>query len=118
MNSARTNALLFMFPICMASHWSPPEMRPTSTKPFTGRSVLLPVFWDVDVFRGLKSNTRVIDAPKLFGMHLALSGLLCLGFGGFHLGSYPGFFVSDAFGLYRCGHPQNPWLYESVFGTN
>ena len=49
--------------------------------------------------RGLRSNTRVIDAPKLFGIHLALSGLLCLGFGGFHLGSYPGFFVSDAFGL-------------------
>ena len=41
----------------------------------------------------------MIDAPKLFGIHLALSGLLCLGFGGFHLGSYPGFFVSDAFGL-------------------
>ena len=57
------------------------------------------VFWDLDVFRDLRSNTRVIDAPKLFGIHLALSGLLCLGFGGFHLGSYPGFFVSDAFGL-------------------
>ena len=34
---------------------------------------------DLDGFRDLRSNTRVIDAPKLFGIHLALNGLLYLG---------------------------------------
>ena len=40
------------------------------------------MFWDLDIFRDLRSNTRVIDAPKLFGIHLALSGLLWHGLGG------------------------------------
>ena len=32
-------------------------------------------------------------------IHLGLASLLCLGFGCFHLGTYPGIWVSDAYGL-------------------
>ena len=34
---------------------------------------------DLDVFRDLRSNTRVIDAPKLFGIHLFVWACNCTG---------------------------------------
>ena len=42
-----------------------------------------------------------IDLPKVFGIHLFLSGLLCFGFGAFHVTGIfgPGIWVSDAYGV-------------------
>ena len=57
------------------------------------------VFWDLDLFRDRRSNNRVIDSPKLFGIHLLLSGLLCLTFGSFHAATFPGIWVSDVFSI-------------------
>ena len=57
------------------------------------------VYWDLDCFRDRRTGQSAIDAPKLFGIHLALSGILCFGFGAWHLCSYPGIWVSDAYGI-------------------
>nr|VDD65797.1 unnamed protein product [Brassica oleracea] len=42
-----------------------------------------------------------LDLPKIFGIHLFLSGVACFGFGAFHVtGLYgPGIWVSDPYGL-------------------
>jgi hypothetical protein len=39
------------------------------------------VFWDLDCFRDRRTNAPAIDLPKLFGIHVALSAILCFGFG-------------------------------------
>jgi hypothetical protein len=39
--------------------------------------------WDLELFRDLVQNPA-LDLPKIFGIHLFLSGLLCFGFGAFH----------------------------------
>ncbi|NEQ80617.1 MAG: photosystem II chlorophyll-binding protein CP47 [Moorea sp. SIO2I5] len=59
------------------------------------------VYWDLDVFRDPRSGEPALDLPKIFGIHLFLSGLLCFGFGAFHLTGLwgPGIWVSDAYGL-------------------
>lgn len=57
------------------------------------------VYWDLDLFRDRRTGVPVLDSPKIFGIHLGLASLLCLGFGCFHLGTYPGIWVSDAYGL-------------------
>lgn len=59
------------------------------------------VYWDLDVFRDPRSGDPALDLPKIFGIHLFLSGLLCFGFGAFHLTGLwgPGMWVSDAYGL-------------------
>ncbi|NEO76827.1 photosystem II chlorophyll-binding protein CP47 [Moorena sp. SIO4G3] len=59
------------------------------------------VYWDLDVFRDPRSGEPALDLPKIFGIHLFLSGLLCFGFGAFHLTGLwgPGMWVSDAYGL-------------------
>ena len=41
-------------------------------------------YWDLDVFRDRRSNELCLDLPQIFGIHLLLSGLLCLSFGAFH----------------------------------
>ncbi len=41
-------------------------------------------FWDLDVFRDQRSGELALDLPAIFGIHLVLAGLLCLGFGVFH----------------------------------
>ena len=57
------------------------------------------VFWDLDCFRDRRTNAPAIDLPKLFGIHVALSAILCFGFGAFHCCSAPGFWISDAYGI-------------------
>lgn len=59
------------------------------------------VFWDLDLFFDERTGDPVLDLPKMFGIHLFLSGLLCFGFGAFHLTGVfgPGMWVSDPYGL-------------------
>ena len=48
--------------------------------------------------------------PKIFGIHLLLSGLLCFGFGAFHVTGLfgPGIWVSDAYGVTGKVQPVAP----------
>ncbi|WP_287129488.1 photosystem II chlorophyll-binding protein CP47 [Candidatus Cyanaurora vandensis] len=64
------------------------------------------VNWDLDLFRDPRTGDLVLDLPKIFGIHLLLSGLLCFGFGAFHLTGVfgPGMWVTDPLGL--TGHVQ------------
>lgn len=64
------------------------------------------VFWDLELFRDPRTGEPALDLPKMFGIHLFLSGLLCFGFGAFHLTGLwgPGMWVSDAYSV--TGHIQ------------
>ncbi len=64
------------------------------------------VYWDLELFRDPRTGEPALDLPKMFGIHLFLSGLLCFGFGAFHLTGLfgPGMWVSDGYGL--TGHVQ------------
>ncbi|MFM8295927.1 MAG: photosystem II chlorophyll-binding protein CP47, partial [Microcystaceae cyanobacterium] len=64
------------------------------------------VFWDLELFVDARTGEPALDLPKMFGIHLFLSGLLCFGFGAFHLTGVwgPGMWVSDPYGL--TGHVQ------------
>jgi photosystem II CP47 chlorophyll apoprotein len=64
------------------------------------------VYWDLDLFVDSRTGKPALDLPKMFGIHLFLSGLLCFGFGAFHLSGVwgPGMWVSDAYGV--TGHIQ------------
>jgi photosystem II CP47 chlorophyll apoprotein len=64
------------------------------------------VYWDLELFVDSRTGQAALDLPKMFGIHLFLSGLLCFGFGAFHLTGVwgPGMWVSDAYGL--TGHIQ------------
>jgi photosystem II CP47 chlorophyll apoprotein len=64
------------------------------------------VFWDLELFTDSRTGEPALDLPKMFGIHLFLSGLLCFGFGAFHLTGLwgPGMWVSDPYGL--TGHVQ------------
>ena len=64
------------------------------------------VYWDLELFRDPRTGEPALDLPKMFGIHLFLSGLLCFGFGAFHLTGLfgPGMWVSDPYGL--TGHVQ------------
>jgi photosystem II CP47 chlorophyll apoprotein len=64
------------------------------------------VYWDLDLFRDPRTDVPVLDLPKIFGIHLFLSGLLCFGFGAFHVTGLfgPGMWVSDPYGL--SGHVE------------
>jgi photosystem II CP47 chlorophyll apoprotein len=59
------------------------------------------VYWDLELFRDPRTGEPALDLPKMFGIHLFLSGLLCFGFGAFHLTGLfgPGMWVSDPFGV-------------------
>jgi photosystem II CP47 chlorophyll apoprotein len=59
------------------------------------------VYWDLELFRDPRTREPALDLPKIFGIHLSLSALLCFGFGAFHVtGAFgPGIWVSDAYGL-------------------
>jgi len=59
------------------------------------------VFWDLDLFRDPRTGEPILDLPKIFGIHLFLAALLCLGFGAFHVTGVfgPGIWVSDAYGI-------------------
>ncbi len=64
------------------------------------------VNWDLELFRDPRTGEPALDLPKMFGIHLFLSGLLCFGFGAFHLSGLfgPGMWVSDPYGI--TGHVQ------------
>ncbi len=64
------------------------------------------VFWDLELFTDPRTGEPALDLPKMFGIHLFLSGLLCFGFGAFHLTGLfgPGMWISDPYGL--TGHVQ------------
>jgi photosystem II CP47 chlorophyll apoprotein len=63
-------------------------------------------YWDLELFRDPRTGEPALDLPKIFGIHLFLSALLCFGFGAFHVtGTFgPGIWVSDAYGI--TGHVQ------------
>ncbi|MGD1809473.1 photosystem II chlorophyll-binding protein CP47 [Dapis sp. BLCC M126] len=68
------------------------------------------VFWDLDLFFDQRTGEPALDLPKMFGIHLFLSGLLCFGFGAFHLTGVfgPGMWVSDPYGLTGSAQPIAP----------
>lgn len=68
------------------------------------------VYWDLDLFRDPRTGEPALDLPKMFGIHLFLSGLLCFGFGAFHLTGLwgPGMWVSDPYGLTGSIQPVAP----------
>ncbi len=68
------------------------------------------VYWDLELFRDARTGEPALDLPKMFGIHLLLSGLLCFGFGAFHLTGLfgPGMWVSDAYGLTGSVQPVAP----------
>ena len=68
------------------------------------------VYWDLELFRDPRTGEPALDLPKMFGIHLFLSGLLCFGFGAFHLKGIfgPGMWVSDAYGLTGSVQPVAP----------
>jgi photosystem II CP47 chlorophyll apoprotein len=67
-------------------------------------------YWDLDLFRDPREGKPALDLPKIFGIHLFLAGLLCFGFGAFHVtGLYgPGIWVSDPYGLTGSVQPVAP----------
>jgi photosystem II CP47 chlorophyll apoprotein len=68
------------------------------------------VYWDLELFRDARTGEPALDLPKMFGIHLFLSGLLCFGFGAFHLTGLfgPGMWVSDPYGLTGSIQPVAP----------
>ncbi len=68
------------------------------------------VYWDLDLFRDPRTGEPALDLPKIFGIHLVLSGALCFGFGAFHLTGLfgPGMWVSDPYGLTGSIQPVSP----------
>jgi photosystem II CP47 chlorophyll apoprotein len=64
------------------------------------------VYWDLELFRDPRTGKVALDLPKIFGIHLFLSGVLCFGFGAFHVTGLfgPGIWISDPYGL--TGHVQ------------
>ena len=68
------------------------------------------VFWDLELFRDPRTGKTALDLPKIFGIHLFLSGLLCFGFGAFHVTGLfgPGIWVSDPYGLTGSVQPVAP----------
>lgn len=68
------------------------------------------VYWDLELFRDPRTGEPSLDLPKIFGIHLFLSGLLCFAFGAFHVTGFfgPGVWVSDAYGLTGQAQPVSP----------
>lgn len=68
------------------------------------------VYWDLELFRDPRTGEPALDLPRMFGIHLFLSGLLCFGFGAFHLTGLfgPGMWVSDPYGLTGSIQPVAP----------
>jgi photosystem II CP47 chlorophyll apoprotein len=68
------------------------------------------VYWDLELFTDARTGEPALDLPKMFGIHLFLSGLLCFGFGAFHVTGLfgPGIWVSDPYGLTGSIQPVAP----------
>lgn len=68
------------------------------------------VYWDLELFRDERTGKPSLDLPKIFGIHLFLSGVLCFGFGAFHVTGLfgPGIWVSDPYGLTGKVQPVAP----------
>lgn len=68
------------------------------------------VYWDLELFRDPRTGEPALDLPKMFGIHLFLSGLLCFGFGAFHLTGLfgPGMWVTDPYGVTGSIQPVAP----------
>ncbi|XFA73760.1 photosystem II chlorophyll-binding protein CP47 [Thermosynechococcaceae cyanobacterium Okahandja] len=68
------------------------------------------VYWDLELFRDPRTGEPALDLPKMFGIHLFLSGLLCFSFGAFHLTGLfgPGMWISDPYGLTGSVQPVAP----------
>ncbi|KAK9663390.1 hypothetical protein RND81_O288700 [Saponaria officinalis] len=68
------------------------------------------VYWDLEIFSDERTGKPSLDLPKIFGIHLFLSGVACFGFGAFHVtGLYgPGIWVSDPYGLTGKVQPISP----------
>ncbi|KAF4396265.1 hypothetical protein F8388_019811 [Cannabis sativa] len=68
------------------------------------------VYWDLEIFSDERTGKPSLDLPKIFGIHLFLSGVACFGFGAFHVtGLYgPGIWVSDPYGLTGRVQAVNP----------
>ncbi|CAN2060067.1 unnamed protein product [Malus fusca] len=68
------------------------------------------VYWDLEIFTDERTGKPSLDLPKIFGIHLFLSGVACFGFGAFHVtGLYgPGIWVSDPYGLTGRVQSVNP----------
>jgi len=67
-------------------------------------------FWDLELFRDPRTGNPALDLPKIFGIHLFLSGVLCFGFGAFHVTGLfgPGIWISDPYGLTGSVQPVSP----------
>jgi photosystem II CP47 chlorophyll apoprotein len=67
-------------------------------------------FWDLELFRDPRTGNPALDLPKIFGIHLFLSGILCFGFGAFHVTGLfgPGIWISDPYGLTGNIQPVRP----------
>jgi photosystem II CP47 chlorophyll apoprotein len=67
------------------------------------------VMWDLELFRDPRTKNPALDLQN-FGIHLFLSGLLCFGFGAFHVTGLfgPGIWVSDPYGLTGSVQPVAP----------
>nr|YP_010903143.1 photosystem II CP47 chlorophyll apoprotein [Hypnea pseudomusciformis]WCH55197.1 photosystem II CP47 chlorophyll apoprotein [Hypnea pseudomusciformis]WCH55596.1 photosystem II CP47 chlorophyll apoprotein [Hypnea pseudomusciformis]WCH56790.1 photosystem II CP47 chlorophyll apoprotein [Hypnea pseudomusciformis] len=68
------------------------------------------VYWDLELFRDPRTGEPALDLPKIFGIHLLLSSLLCFGFGAFHATGLfgPGIWISDAYGVTGKVQPVAP----------
>ena len=68
------------------------------------------VYWDLQLFRDPRTGDPALDLPKIFGIHLFLSGLLCFSFGAFHVTGLfgPGIWVSDPYGITGSVQPVVP----------
>ncbi|KAH9716664.1 hypothetical protein KPL71_021535 [Citrus sinensis] len=58
------------------------------------------VYWDLAIFVDDRTGKRSLDLPKIFGIHLFLSGVACFGFGTFH--------ISNLYGLIGKVQFENP----------
>ncbi|PHU11563.1 Photosystem II CP47 reaction center protein [Capsicum chinense] len=68
------------------------------------------VYWDLEIFCDERTGKPFLDLPKIFGIHLFVSGAAFFGFVVFHvIGLYgPGIWVSDPYGLMGKVQPVNP----------
>jgi photosystem II CP47 chlorophyll apoprotein len=75
----------------------------------------------LQLFRDPRTGDSSLDLPKIFGIHLFLSGLLCFGFGAFHITGLfgPGIWVSDPYGVSGSVQPVIPaWGAEGFDPSN